>query len=78
MFRIIFSNQNVFIHTTTNNNMINYGNSKKYKIEPRVEHEPHEQYIGSTTKLYLSQRLVHHREKTRRRKTGPPPVKRID
>ena len=29
--------------------MINYNNGKIYKIEPIVEHEEHEIYIGSTT-----------------------------
>jgi hypothetical protein len=41
--------------------MVNYSNSKVYKIEPRVEHESNEIYIGSTTKVYLSQRMDTHR-----------------
>ena len=41
--------------------MVNYGNSKIYKIEPIVEHEEGEIYVGSTTKQYLSQRMVKHR-----------------
>ena len=42
--------------------MVNYGNGKIYKIEPIVEHEEEEIYIGSTTKQYLSQRMGTHRE----------------
>ena len=41
--------------------MVNYSNSKIYKIEPIVEHEEEEIYIGSTTKKYLSQRMDKHR-----------------
>ena len=41
--------------------MANYNNSKIYKIEPIVEHEPYEIYIGSTTKERLCQRMAHHR-----------------
>ena len=38
-----------------------YSKGKIYKIEPIVEHEPTEIYIGSTTKEYLSQRMVTHK-----------------
>lgn len=41
--------------------MVNYGNGKVYKIEPIVEHEEGDIYIGSTTKKYLSQRMDSHR-----------------
>ena len=40
--------------------MINYNNGKIYKIEPNVEHEENEIYIGSTTKKYLCQRMAAH------------------
>ena len=38
-----------------------YSKGKIYKIEPIVEHEPNEIYIGSTTKEYLSQRMATHK-----------------
>ena len=41
--------------------MVNYNNGKIYKIEPKVEHDIDEVYVGSTTKKYLSQRLTAHR-----------------
>jgi hypothetical protein len=41
--------------------MTNYNNSKIYKIEPIVEHEPNEIYVGSTTKERLCQRMTYHR-----------------
>jgi hypothetical protein len=41
--------------------MVNYANGKIYKIEPIVEHDEGDIYIGSTTKLYLSQRFEKHR-----------------
>ena len=41
--------------------MVNYSNGKIYKIEPIVEHEEGEIYVGSTTKKYLSQRMDNHR-----------------
>jgi hypothetical protein len=50
--------------------MVNYGNSKIYKIEPRAEHEPNEIYIGSTTKQYLSQRMDTHRNNYKSYKEG--------
>ena len=45
--------------------MVNYGNSKVYKIEPNIDHEEGEIYIGSTTKQYLSQRMDNHRSNYR-------------
>ena len=41
--------------------MTKYDNSKIYKIEPISEHDPHEIYIGSTTKEKLCQRMAYHR-----------------
>ena len=41
--------------------MVNYNEGKIYRIVPNCEHEPHEQYIGSTTKKYLSQRMAQHK-----------------
>ena len=41
--------------------MVNYNKGKIYRIIPNCDHEPHEQYIGSTTKEYLSQRLATHK-----------------
>ena len=38
-----------------------YNQSKIYKIEPIIEHEEQDIYIGSTTKKYLSQRLQQHK-----------------
>ena len=38
-----------------------YSKGKIYKIEPIVDHEPNEIYIGSTTKEYLSQRMATHK-----------------
>ena len=46
--------------------MINYNNGKIYKIEPIVEHDEDEIYVGSTTKHYLSQRMVNHRSDYKR------------
>ena len=43
--------------------MVNYHNGKVYKIEPIVDHEEGDIYIGSTTKEYLSQRMDRHRSK---------------
>ena len=39
-----------------------YSKGKIYKIEPICDHDDGEIYIGSTTKKYLSQRMVRHRE----------------
>ena len=41
--------------------MANYQNSKIYKIEPIIDHDEGDIYIGSTTKQYLSQRMDRHR-----------------
>jgi len=40
--------------------MVNYSNSKIYKIEPIVPHEENEVYYGATTKQYLCQRWGNH------------------
>ena len=40
--------------------MPNYTQGKIYKIEPIVEHEEHEIYIGSTSLKYLSSRMCYH------------------
>ena len=50
--------------------MVNYSNGKIYKIEPIVEHEEGDIYIGSTTKLYLSQRMDSHRSCYKQWKKG--------
>ena len=39
-----------------------YSKGKIYKIEPICDHDDGEIYIGSTTKKYLSQRMVRHRK----------------
>ena len=41
--------------------MVNYNNGKIYKLEPIVEYDEGDIYIGSTTKYYLSQRIDTHR-----------------
>jgi hypothetical protein len=41
--------------------MVNYNSGKVYKIQPIMEHDENDIYIGSTTKKYLSQRLDNHR-----------------
>ena len=46
--------------------MVNYNNGKIYKIEPKVVHDIEEIHIGSTTKTFLSQRLVAHRSDYKR------------
>ena len=50
--------------------MVNYSNGKIYKIEPIVEHEEEEIYVGSTTKQYLSQRMDNHRRCFKSWKSG--------
>ena len=50
--------------------MVNYNNGKIYRIVPNCEHEPNEQYIGSTTKEFLSQRMAGHRKGYREWKSG--------
>ena len=47
-----------------------YKQGKIYKIEPIVEHEEGEIYIGSTTCKYLSQRMKNHRADYDRWKEG--------
>ena len=46
--------------------MVNYNNGKIYKIEPISGGEDGDVYIGSTTKIYLSQRMSNHRSKYKR------------
>jgi hypothetical protein len=41
--------------------MVNYQNTKIYRIYPSCDHEEGDVYIGSTTKLYLSYRMAIHR-----------------
>jgi ribosome-interacting GTPase 1 len=50
--------------------MVNYGKGKIYKIEPIVEYEDGDIYIGSTTKDYLSQRMEKHRSSYKLFKEG--------
>ena len=50
--------------------MVNYNESKLYKIVPTVEHNEGDIYIGSTTKKYLSDRMALHRCEYRRFKSG--------
>ena len=50
--------------------MVNYSNGKIYKIEPIGGGGVGDVYIGSTTKEYLSQRMVEHRGFYRRWKNG--------
>jgi len=47
-----------------------YSRGKIYKIEPVVEHDEGDIYIGSTTKKYLSQRMTAHRKDYKRWKEG--------
>ena len=39
-----------------------YSQGKIYKIEPTIEHDEGDIYIGSTTKKYLSQRMAGHKQ----------------
>jgi hypothetical protein len=39
-----------------------YSKWKIYKIEPKIDHDEGDIYIGSTTKQYLSQRMTAHRK----------------
>lgn len=50
--------------------MVNYSNGKIYKIEPLVEHDEGDIYIGATTKQYLSQRMDTHRRDYNRFQNG--------
>ena len=49
--------------------MTNYDNGKIYKMIVNNTDEDYEPYIGSTTKKYLSQRLVQHRCSYKTRKS---------
>jgi len=49
--------------------MVNYGNGKIYKIEA-INGEDRDIYVGSTTKKYLCQRMVAHREDYDKWKNG--------
>ena len=51
-----------------------YSKGKIYKVEPITDHEEGELYVGSTTKDYLSQRMVQHRSNYKRwiNKVGYP------
>ena len=54
--------------------MVNYNESKIYKIEPVCDHDAGDIYIGSTTKTYLSDRMCDHRadyKRNKERKRGP-------
>ena len=51
-----------------------YNNGKIYKIEPVTEHDEGDIYIGSTTKQYLSQRMVKHRKEYKMWKKDNPNV----
>jgi hypothetical protein len=55
--------------------MVNYSNGKIYKIEPVVEHDEGEIYIGCTTKKYLSQRMDSHRTNYKDFKEGKRTMK---
>jgi hypothetical protein len=57
--------------------MVNYNNSKVYMIQPIMEHEEGEIYIGSTTKKYLSQRMDSHRSFYKYWKKGKGKGKKI-
>ena len=50
--------------------MVKYNAGKIYKIEPICEHDEGDIYIGSTSKNYLSQRMVAHRNDYNRYKSG--------
>jgi hypothetical protein len=41
--------------------MTDYSKAKIYKIKPKGEHPPEDEYIGSTTKKYLSSRMAGHK-----------------
>jgi hypothetical protein len=47
-----------------------YENGKVYFVQPIVNHEEDEIYVGSTKKLYLSQRMDKHRSDYKRWKDG--------
>ena len=50
--------------------MVNYNNGKIYKIQPKSDGEEGDIYIGSTTKVLLSQRMSGHRCDYKRWKKG--------
>jgi adenylate kinase family enzyme len=50
--------------------MVNYANGKIYKIEPLMDHDEGDIYIGSTTKNLLCQRMDKHRSDYKRWKNG--------
>ena len=50
--------------------MVDYSRGKIYRIVPNCEHDPQEQYIGSTTKQRLSDRMSQHRIDYRRHNDG--------
>jgi hypothetical protein len=50
--------------------MVNYANGKIYKIEPLIDHDEGDIYIGSTTKNLLCQRMEKHRGAYRQWKNG--------
>jgi hypothetical protein len=50
--------------------MVNYANGKIYKIEPLMDHDEGDIYIGSTTKNLLCQRMETHRGNYRLWKNG--------
>jgi hypothetical protein len=50
--------------------MVNYANGKIYKIEPLIDHDEGDIYIGSTTKNLLCQRMDKHRGAYRQWKNG--------
>jgi len=57
--------------------MVNYSNSKIYKIEPTVPHEEDEVYYGATTKQYMCQRWGNHVTDYRRKKLRQTTVKNL-
>lgn len=56
--------------------MVNYGNGKIYKIEPIVNHDWKDIYVGSTTK-WLSQRMDTHRSEYKRFRVGKCKLVRV-
>jgi len=50
--------------------MVNYNNAKIYKIIPINGDDESDIYFGSTTKEFLSQRMVYHRHDYRKWKNG--------
>ena len=54
----------------TTNFKEDFSKGKVYKIEPIYDHDEGDIYIGSTTKDYLSQRMVKHRSSYKQWKKG--------